>query len=222
MYKHFFKRFFDIFCSLCVFIFLWPLFVVLCILVRSKLGSPIFFKQDRPGKDGKLFKLIKFRSMTDEKDDNGNLLPDSKRLTRFGRWLRNSSLDEMPEAINILKGEMSIVGPRPLLVKDCIFFDDEIMRRQSVKPGLTGLAQVNGRNSISWEDKFKYDLEYVDTYSFSKDFSIVFKTIGKAFVKKDGVNREGYDTDIDYGDYLLLNKKISKQLYEDKISDLKG
>jgi len=220
-YYPFFKRVCDIICALAVFIFLWPLYLVMAILVKSKLGSPIYFKQARPGKDGKLFTMYKFRSMSNKKDENGNLLPDGERLTKFGKWLRKTSLDEMPEAINILKGDMSVIGPRPFLVKDYVFFDEETMKRQSVKPGLSGLAQVNGRNGISWEDKFKYDLQYIRKMSFWKDLKIVFKSIFKSFVKKENINREGFDTDEDYGDYLLRTDKISKQEYESKILNAK-
>lgn len=215
-YYPFFKRVCDIICALAVYIFLWPLYLVLAILVKTKLGSPIYFKQVRPGKDGKLFTLYKFRSMTQEKDENGNLLPDGDRLTKFGKWLRKTSLDEMPEAINILKGNMSVIGPRPFLVKDMVFFDKKTMKRQSVKPGLSGLAQVNGRNGICWEDKFKYDLEYVGHISLWKDISLVFKTVFKSFVKQENINREGFDTDENYGDYLLRTKQITINEYEEK------
>lgn len=217
-YYPFFKRVCDFICGLAVFVFLWPLYLVLAILVRTKLGKPILFRQVRPGKDGKLFTLYKFRSMTDERDENGNLLPDEVRLTKFGKWLRKTSLDEVPEAINILKGDMSVVGPRPFLVKDFVFFNDETMKRQRVKPGLTGLAQVNGRNGISWEDKFKYDLEYCKKISFWKDFGLVFKTIFKAFAKKENINRDGFATDEDYGDYLLRMKQISNKLYQERVN----
>lgn len=216
MYKHFFKRLLDIICALAVFIFLWPLYLVLAILVRTKLGSPIYFKQIRPGKDGKLFAIYKFRSMTNEKDENGNFLPDEVRLTKFGKWLRRTSLDEMPEAINILKGDMSVVGPRPQLVKDFVFFDEDTMKRQSVRPGLTGLAQVNGRNNISWEDKFKYDIQYIEKISFFRDVALVFKTIRKAFVKKENIDRDGFATDEDYGDYLLRTNRITQDIYFNK------
>ena len=209
-----FKRLFDIMCALAVFLFLWPLYIVLMILVKTKLGSPIYFKQPRPGKNGKVFTLYKFRSMTDERDENGNLLPDEVRLTKFGKWLRNTSLDEIPEAINILKGDMSVLGPRPLLVKDYVFFDKETLKRQSVRPGLSGLAQVNGRNNISWEDKFKYDLQYIKKISLWKDIGLVFKTIGKAFVKQENIDREGFATDEDYGDYLLRTNKITQAEYD--------
>ena len=216
-YYPFFKRVCDIICASAVFIFLWPLYLVIAMLVKTKLGSPIYFKQIRPGKDGKLFTMYKFRSMSNKKDENGNLLPDGERLTKFGKWLRKSSLDEMPEAINIFKGDMSVIGPRPLLVKDYVFFDERIMKRQSVKPGLSGLAQVNGRNNITWEDKFEYDLKYIEKISFWKDASIVFKSISKAFVKKDDIDRDGFDTDEDYGDYLLRIGNITKDEYVDKI-----
>ena len=216
-YRLFFKRICDIACALAVFIFLWPLWLVLAILVKSKLGSPIYFKQVRPGKNGKLFKLVKFRSMTDEKDEYGNLLPDEVRLTKFGKWLRKTSLDEMPEAINILRGDMSVVGPRPLLVKDYVFFDENIMHRQDIKPGLTGLAQVNGRNNISWEKKFEYDLKYCKKVDLWRDVGLIFKTIFKAFGKKENINRDGFATDEDYGDYLLNNGLISKDIYNNKI-----
>ena len=212
-YNPFFKRVCDIICALAVFIFLWPLYLVVAILVKTKLGSPIYFKQVRPGKNGKLFTMYKFRSMTDAKDENGNLLPDGERLTKFGKWLRKTSLDEMPEAINILKGEMSVIGPRPLLVKDYVFFSDEVKRRQYVKPGLSGLAQVNGRNGISWEEKFKFDLKYIEHVSLWKDIKIVLSTIFKAFVKKENIDRQGFDTDEDYGDYLLRNKRITQDTY---------
>ena len=220
-YRLFFKRICDIICALAVFIILWPLWLVLAILVKSKLGSPIYFKQVRPGKNGKLFKLVKFRSMTDEKDENGNLLPDEVRLTKFGKWLRKTSLDEMPEAINILKGDMSVVGPRPLLVKDYVFFDENIMHRQDIKPGLTGLAQVNGRNNISWEKKFEYDLQYRKKVGLWRDVGLIFKTIFKAFGKKENINRDGFATDEDYGDYLLNNGFISKDIYNNKIIESK-
>ena len=222
MYRHFFKRVCDIICASSVFLFLWPLYLILAILVRTKLGSPVYFKQVRPGKDGKLFTLYKFRSMTNEKDENGNLLPDEVRLTKFGKWLRNSSLDEMPEAINIFLGHMSVIGPRPLLVKDCVFFDEEIMKRQSVRPGLSGLAQVRGRNNLSWEDKFKYDLEYVNKITFFKDVKLVFQTIGKAFIKHDDIDREGFATDEDYGDHLLNSGVITKKAYDEKIQESVG
>lgn len=216
-YYPFFKRVCDIICALAVFLFLWPLYLAIAILVKTKLGSPIYFKQVRPGKNGKLFTMYKFRSMSNKTDDNGNLLPDGERLTKFGKWLRKTSLDEMPEAINILRGDMSVIGPRPLLVKDYVFFDDKVIKRQSAKPGLSGLAQVNGRNNITWEDKFKLDLAYIQNIGFWKDVAIVFNSFFKAFVKKDDIDREGFDTDEDYGDYLLRTGQISNKEYEQKI-----
>ena len=177
MYKLFFKRFFDFILSLGAIIVISPIILITAVLVRIKLGSPILFKQERPGKDGKIFKMYKFRTMTDEKDENGNLLPDVKRLTRFGKFLRNSSLDELPELLNILKGDMSIVGPRPLLVKYLPLYNDFQRHRHDVRPGLTGLAQVNGRNATTWEKRFEYDVEYVKNISFLIDIKIVLLTV---------------------------------------------
>ena len=155
--------------------------------------------------------------MTNEKDESGNLLPDEVRLTKFGKWLRNTSLDEMPEAINIFLGQMSVIGPRPLLVEDYVFFNSEVMKRQNVKPGLSGLAQISGRNNISWEDKFKHDLQYIKKVTFWKDLLLIFKTIGKAFIKKENIDREGFATDEDYGKYLLRTKKINEKSFKDKM-----
>lgn len=185
MYKKYFKRLVDILCSLAaIVVFSW-LYIIVGVLVRIKLGSPVVFKQARPGKDGKIFNLYKFRTMTDEKDENGNLLPDDVRLTPFGRMLRKTSLDELPEAFNILKGDMSVVGPRPLLVEYLDYYTEEEMHRHDVRPGLTGLAQVNGRNAITWEEKFKYDLEYVNNVTFLGDVKIIFKTVLKAVKGSD-------------------------------------
>ncbi|MBQ6846155.1 MAG: sugar transferase [Oscillospiraceae bacterium] len=185
MYKRFFKRPIDIFCALlAIIVFSW-LYIIVAILVRIKLGSPVLFKQERPGKDGKIFKLYKFRTMTDEKDENGELLPDDVRLTKFGRLLRKTSLDELPEAFNILKGDMSVVGPRPLLVEYLPYYTEEETHRHDVRPGLTGLAQVKGRSFISWEEIFAYDLEYINKVTFVNDLKIVFLTAKKAFAGKD-------------------------------------
>lgn len=190
LYERFLKRPLDFFCSLlAIVVFCW-LFAIVAILVRVKLGSPVLFKQDRPGKDEKIFKLYKFRTMTDARDENGNLLPDDARLTKFGRLLRSTSLDELPEAFNILKGDMSIVGPRPLLVKYLPLYDAEQRRRHEVRPGLSGYAQVNGRNTVSWEDKFRMDVEYVDHVTFLNDVKIILNTVLKAFVKREGINSE--------------------------------
>ena len=218
MYRHFFKRALDILFAVLAFLFLSLVYLVLIILVKIKLGGPVLFKQVRPGKNGKLFKLYKFRSMSNKTDENGNLLPDEERLTNFGKKLRASSLDELPEIINILKGDMSFIGPRPQLVKDYVFFDKEVMERQSVRPGLSGLAQVNGRNNISWEKKFEYDLQYVKKVTFLKDCGIFFKTIGKVFKRSD-IDKDGFATDEDYGDYLLRTKLIANNVYLLKINE---
>ncbi len=187
MYRNFVKRFLDILFSLLLLILLLPVFLILMILVKIKLGSPIFFKQDRPGKDGKIFKLYKFRTMTDAKDKAGNLLPDSERLTSFGKLLRSTSLDELPELLNILKGEMSFIGPRPLLVEYLDLYNEEQKHRHDVRPGLTGLAQVEGRNLLSWEERFKLDVLYVNNLTFMTDIKILFKTI-KVVFKREGVS----------------------------------
>lgn len=186
MYAKFFKRFLDFILSLCALIVLLPVLLITVILVRTKLGSPVLFTQNRPGKDGKIFKLMKFRSMTDERDKEGKLLPDDTRLTKFGRLLRSTSLDELPELINILKGDMSIVGPRPLLVEYLPYYTKEERHRHDVRPGLTGWAQINGRNAIdSWEQRFAYDLEYVNNLSFIFDVKIIFMTVIKVLKRSD-------------------------------------
>ena len=190
LYERFFKRALDIFCSLMALLVFWWLYVIVAILVRVKLGSPVLFTQDRPGKDEKIFKLYKFRTMTDARDESGNLLPDDVRLTKFGKLLRSTSLDELPEVFNILKGDMSIIGPRPLLVKYLPLYNEEQKRRHEVRPGLSGYAQVNGRNSVSWEEKFRMDVEYVDHVTFMGDVKIILGTLLKAFVKRDGINSE--------------------------------
>lgn len=190
LYERFFKRTLDIFCSLMALFVFWWLYVIVAILVRVKLGSPVLFTQDRPGKDEKIFKLYKFRTMTDARDESGNLLPDDVRLTKFGKLLRSTSLDELPEVFNILKGDMSIIGPRPLLVKYLPLYNEEQKRRHEVRPGLSGYAQVNGRNSVSWEEKFCMDVEYVDHVTFVGDVKIILGTVLKAFVKREGINSE--------------------------------
>lgn len=193
MYKLFGKRLLDIIISLVALIVLSPVLLITAILVRTKLGSPIIFKQKRPGKNNEIFNMYKFRSMTDQKDENGNLLPDDIRLTKFGKVLRSTSLDELPELWNILKGEMSIVGPRPLLVQYLPLYNSEQIKRHNVRPGLTGWAQVNGRNAISWEEKFKLDIEYINQLSFFLDIKIIFLTIKKVF-KKEGISSRGLTT----------------------------
>lgn len=190
LYERFFKRALDIFCSLMALLVFWWLYVIVAILVRVKLGSPVLFTQDRPGKDEKIFKLYKFRTMTDARDEKGNLLSDDVRLTKFGKLLRSTSLDELPEVFNILKGDMSIIGPRPLLVKYLPLYNEEQKRRHEVRPGLSGYAQVNGRNSVSWEEKFRMDVEYVDHVTFVGDVKIILGTVLKAFVKREGINSE--------------------------------
>ncbi len=189
IYKRFIKRLMDFVLALISIVFFSPLLIIVAILVRVKLGSPIVFKQKRPGQNEKIFTMYKFRTMTDEIDSNGNLLPDSVRLTKFGMMLRSTSLDEMPELFNILRGDMSIVGPRPLLIQYLPLYNEHQKRRHEVKPGLTGLAQVNGRNAISWEDKFDLDIEYLDNISFIKDWKIILLTIKKVFVR-EGINSD--------------------------------
>lgn len=215
IYEKYIKRPQDFLCSLLAIIILSPVMLIVAILVRIKLGSPIIFKQQRPGKDEKIFTLYKFRTMTDEKDEKGNLLPDSQRLTKFGKFLRSTSLDELPELINILKGDMSIVGPRPQLIRDMLFMTDEQRKRHTVRQGLTGLAQVNGRNNITWEEKINYDLEYIKNITFIGDAKIIFKTAIKVF-KKDDINTKGMDTAEDLGDYLLRTNKITEENYSRK------
>ncbi len=222
MYEKYFKRLFDIVCALAaIIIFSW-LYIIVAILVRIKLGSPVIFKQARPGLDGQIFYLYKFRSMTDERDETGNLLPDDVRLTRFGRLLRKTSLDELPEAFNILRGDMSVVGPRPQLVRDMVFFTAEQMKRQSVKPGLSGLAQINGRNGITWEEKIDYDLEYIKNITFVGDIKIILLTVWRAFVKQDGISQEGMDTAEDLGDWLLRTGQVTEEEYVEKMERSKS
>ena len=193
MYAKYIKRILDFTLSLLALIVLSPLMLVIYILVRIKLGKPAIFKQKRPGKNEKIFTLYKFRTMTDEKDEQGNLLPDEKRLTKFGKFLRSTSLDELPELINIIKGDMAIVGPRPLLVEYLDYYTDEEKHRHDVRPGLTGLAQVTGRNAITWEEKFKQDNKYIKKITSINDLKIIIKTIGKVF-KRDGISQEGNAT----------------------------
>lgn len=189
MYRRYIKRIVDICCALAAIIVFWWLYIIVAILVRIKLGSPIIFKQPRPGKDERIFNLYKFRTMTDEKDENGEMLPDEVRLTKFGRLLRSTSLDELPEVFNILKGDMSVVGPRPLLVKYLPLYNEHQKRRHEVRPGFTGLAQANGRNAISWEEKFDLDVEYVDHITFLGDWKIIFRTVWTV-LKREGISSE--------------------------------
>lgn len=212
LYEKYFKRLLDILLSASALIILAPVMLLVAILVRVKLGSPVIFKQQRPGKSEKIFSMYKFRTMTDEKDKNGNLLPDSIRLTPFGKLLRSTSLDELPELWNILKGDMSIVGPRPLLVRDMVFMSEQQRKRHLVRSGLTGLAQVNGRNNISWEEKLRLDVTYVESITVIEDMKIILKTIEKVWKRSDTI-REGTDSDLDFGDVLLSEGKITKEYY---------
>ena len=188
-YEKFIKRPQDFLCALAAIIVLAPVMLVTAILVRTKLGSPIIFKQERPGLNGKIFTLYKFRTMTDKKDENGNLLPDEIRLTNFGKKLRATSLDELPELFNILNGDMAVVGPRPLLVRYLPRYNAHQARRHEVRPGFTGYAQVNGRNSITWEDKFDKDVYYVDHVTFFGDWKIIFQTVGTV-LKREGISSD--------------------------------
>lgn len=186
LYEEFFKRFIDIICSFLAIIVFWWLYVIVAILVRIKLGSPILFTQERLGKDDKVFKLYKFRSMSDVKDEKGKPLPDDVRLTKFGRLLRSTSMDELPEVFNILKGDMTLIGPRPLLPEYLPYYTEEERHRHDVRPGLSGWAQINGRNAIeSWEQRFQYDLEYVENISFLFDVKIIVKTVVKTIKRSD-------------------------------------
>lgn len=215
IYARYIKRLLDILLSGCALIVLSPVLLITAILVRIKLGSPVIFCQERPGKGEKIFKMYKFRSMTDARGENGELLPDEVRLTPFGKKLRSTSLDELPELWNIFKGDMSIVGPRPQLVRDMVFMTPEQRRRHSVTPGLTGLAQVSGRNAISWEDKLAADLRYIQHITFWGDVKIVLLTVKKVLCRED-ISADGMDTAEDLGDYLLRTGEVSEDEYEEK------
>lgn len=193
MYRKFLKRWMDFVLALVAIIVLSPVFIIVAILVRFKLGSPVLFKQKRPGLHEKIFMMYKFRTMTEERDESGELLPDAVRLTKFGKMLRRTSLDELPELFNILKGDMSLVGPRPLLIQYLELYNAHQRRRHEVRPGLSGLAQISGRNAISWEEKFNLDVQYVDNVSFLGDWKIIFFTIKKVFMK-EGINAEASAT----------------------------
>ena len=193
IYKRFMKRPMDFCLSLAAIIVLSPVVFILVLMIRKKLGSPVLFKQKRPGLNEKVFTLYKFRTMTDQRDDKGGLLPDDQRLTKFGSFLRSTSLDELPELINVLKGDMAVIGPRPLLVQYLPLYNEKQKRRHQVRPGLSGLAQVNGRNAISWEAKFDLDVEYVDSISFVGDWKIIFLTLKKVF-KREGINADASTT----------------------------
>lgn len=213
VYARYIKRILDVLLSGCALIVLSPVLLIVAVLVRTRLGSPVIFCQPRPGKDEKIFKMYKFRSMTDARNENGELLPDEVRLTRFGRTLRSTSLDELPELWNIFKGDMSIVGPRPQLVRDMVFMTPEQRLRHTVMPGLTGLAQVSGRNAISWEDKLATDLRYIRRITFLGDVKIVLLTVKKVFCRED-ISADGMDTAEDLGDYLLRTAQVSEEAYQ--------
>lgn len=220
IYEKYIKRLIDIICSLAALLVFWWLYLIVAVLVKIKLGSPVLFTQPRPGminpKTGKetIFKMYKFRTMTDGRDENGDLLPDEVRLTKFGKWLRSTSLDELPEVFNILKGDMSIIGPRPQLVRDMVFMTKEQRMRHTARPGLSGLAQVMGRNAISWEEKFNWDLKYIENISFFHDLQIMLFTVKKVFGKSE--TSEELDVTDDYGDALLKNGKVTKEVFDKK------
>lgn len=200
IYRKFLKRPMDFILSLMAIVVLSPVLIIVGVLVRVKLGSPVLFKQKRPGLNEKIFTMYKFRTMTDEKDENGELLPDSVRLTKFGRMLRSTSLDELPELFNILKGDMSIVGPRPLAIQYLPYYTEVERMRHSVRPGLSGLAQINGRNTATWEERFNHDIRYIKTISFNSDLRIIIKTILKA-VKRSDIGERGVDAPMDFHVY---------------------
>lgn len=214
IYARYIKRILDVLLSGCALVVLSPVLLIVAVLVRIKLGSPVIFCQQRPGKGEKIFKMYKFRSMTDQRDENGELLPDEVRLTKFGRSLRSTSLDELPELWNIFKGDMSIVGPRPQLVRDMVFMTAEQRCRHTVMPGLTGLAQVSGRNAISWEDKLATDLRYIQHITFLGDVKIILLTVKKVFCRED-ISADGMDTAEDLGDYLLRTAQVSEEAYQE-------
>lgn len=225
MYAKFWKRFFDFTLSLLALIVLSPILLILTVVGAFAMRGNPFFTQLRPGKKGrdgkeKIFRLIKFRTMSNKRDRNGNLLPDADRLNGYGKFLRATSLDELGELINILVGDMSIVGPRPQLVRDMVFMTEEQRIRHSVRPGLTGLAQVSGRNAIAWEEKFKYDLQYIKHITLWGDIKILFRTVGKVLKRSDTV-RDGTVSDVDYGDWLMLEGKIDQATYVEKQAEAK-
>lgn len=221
MYAKFFKRITDFLLSFFALIILSPVLLILSVIGAVIMKGNPFFVQPRPGKNEKIFNLIKFRTMTNQKDENGNLLPDEIRLTRYGKFLRSTSLDELPELINIVKGDMSLVGPRPQLVRDMVFMTQEQRRRHSVRPGLTGYAQVNGRNNITWEQKFLFDLEYIDQgITLLNDIKIILQTVAKTF-KQENTVREGTSSDMDFGDYLLEKGTVTKEEYKTRQNEAK-
>lgn len=226
MYARFFKRLLDLILSVTALIVLFPVLLILTVVGAIAMRGNPFFLQPRPGKKGKdgkekIFKLIKFRTMSNAKDKDGNLLPDDQRLGKYGAWLRSTSLDELPELLNIAVGHLGICGPRPFLVRDCVFMTEEQRRRHDVRPGLTGLAQVNGRNNITWEQKIEYDLQYIDSeITFIGDIKIIFQTVGKVLKRSDTV-REGTVSDMDFGDWLMMEGKVDQETYDAKQAEAK-
>jgi len=224
IYERYIKRLLDIICALAALIVFGWLYIIVAVLVRVKLGSPVLFTQPRPGKDEKIFKLYKFRTMTDARDENGKLLPDDVRLTKFGKALRSTSLDELPEAFNILKGDMSVIGPRPQLVRDMVFMTPEQRLRHTVRPGLSGLAQTRSRNALSWDGKLETDLEYIQRVTFLGDLKIIFDTVKQVFFRQKGLENSDVDeveiTD-DFGDYLLKAGRVSMEEYAEKQAEAK-
>ena len=205
IYESYFKRVIDFMCGILALIMLWPLFLVIAVLVRVKLGTPVLFMQDRPGQDEEVFKLYKFRTMTDEIDEKGEPLPDVMRLTKFGQWLRSTSLDELPEVFNIIRGDMSMIGPRPLLIKYLPYYSEEQHHRHDVKPGLSGYAQAHGRNNISWEDKFAMDIEYTKNITFLGDVKIILDTIFSV-LKKEGISPKYSVSMEDFADHVVAKQ----------------
>lgn len=226
MYAMFFKRLLDFILSVTVLIVLFPILLILTVVGAIAMKGNPFFLQPRPGKKGRdgkeqIFKLIKFRTMSNAKDKDGNLLPDDQRLGKYGAWLRSTSLDELPELANIAVGHLGICGPRPFLVRDCVFMTEEQRRRHDVRPGLTGLAQVNGRNNITWEQKIEYDLQYIDSgITFIGDMKIIFRTVGKVLKRSDTV-RKGTVSDMDFGDWLMAEGKVNQETYDAKQAEAK-
>lgn len=217
MYEKHVKRPLDFACSLVALVGLSPVMGITALLVRKNLGSPVIFRQKRPGIDGRIFEIYKFRSMTDERDEDGNLLPDDVRLTGFGKKLRETSLDELPELVNILKGDMAVVGPRPQLVRDLVFMNPEQVRRQEVLPGLTGLAQVRGRNGISWDEKLRWDIAYLEDISLANDVRIIVDTLKTAIIANEGISDGVHATALDYGEDLLAQGRIDQRDFEEKM-----
>ena len=218
IYARYIKRVMDCFLSFCAIVMLSPIMIALTVVGAIAMKGNPFFTQLRPGKSERIFRLIKFRTMSCQTDKDGNLLPDEKRLTKYGKFLRSTSLDELPELINILKGDMAVIGPRPQLVRDMVFMTERQRMRHKVRPGLSGLAQISGRNAINWENKLEYDIEYIQNITFLGDWKIIFLTIKKVFERAD-ISTEGMETAEDLGDYLLEKGIVDKESYDEKQAD---